>query len=68
MCLLVEWPSYGRKDEDRDRTMTAVAEVVWHGLRDSFPMAWTVWWALIIGFAISAIVQAWVPQIGRAHV
>jgi uncharacterized membrane protein YraQ (UPF0718 family)/YHS domain-containing protein len=25
-------------------------------------MAWTVWWALVLGFAISAIVQAWVPR------
>jgi len=25
-------------------------------------MAWTVWWALVFGFAISAIVQAWVPR------
>ena len=25
-------------------------------------MAWAVWWALVIGFAISAIVQAWVPR------
>src|SRR5436190_597524 len=25
-------------------------------------MAWEVWWALVIGFAISAIVQAWVPR------
>jgi uncharacterized protein len=37
-------------------------EVIWHGLRDSFLMAWTVWWALVFGFAISAIVQAWVPR------
>jgi uncharacterized protein len=36
--------------------------VVWHGLRDSFLMAWEVWWALVLGFAISAIVQAWVPS------
>ena len=39
-----------------------VLEVVWHGLRDSFLMAWQVWWALVLGFAISAIVQAWVPR------
>ena len=39
-----------------------VLEVVWHGLRDSFLMAWEVWWALVLGFAISAIVQAWVPR------
>ncbi|MGA9875011.1 MAG: permease [Solirubrobacteraceae bacterium] len=25
-------------------------------------MAWTVWWALVFGFAISAIVQAWIPR------
>jgi uncharacterized protein len=37
-------------------------EVIWHGLRDSFLMAWTVWWALVFGFAISAMVQAWVPR------
>jgi uncharacterized protein len=39
-----------------------VLEVIWHGLRDSFLMAWEVWWALVFGFAISAIVQAWVPR------
>src|SRR6201984_912404 len=39
-----------------------VLEVCWHGLRDSFLMAWEVWWALVLGFAISAIVQAWVPR------
>src|SRR5207248_3731473 len=36
--------------------------VVWHGLRDAFLMAWQVWWALVLGFALSAIVQAWVPR------
>ena len=39
-----------------------VLDVVWHSLRDSFLMAWQVWWALVLGFAISAIVQAWVPR------
>jgi uncharacterized membrane protein YraQ (UPF0718 family)/YHS domain-containing protein len=39
-----------------------VPDVIWHGLRDSFLMAWEVWWALVLGFAISAIVQAWVPR------
>src|SRR5256714_15306639 len=45
-----------------------VLEVIWHGLSDSFLMAWEVWWALVFGFAISGIVQAWVPreQIERA--
>ncbi len=37
-------------------------EVIWHGLRDAFLMAWTVWWALVLGFAISAVVQTWVPR------
>jgi uncharacterized membrane protein YraQ (UPF0718 family)/YHS domain-containing protein len=37
-------------------------DVIWHGLRDSFLMAWEVWWALVLGFTISAIVQAWVPR------
>jgi len=32
------------------------------GLRDAFLMAWQVWWALVLGFALSAIVQAWVPR------
>src|ERR1700734_3538703 len=36
--------------------------VIWHGLRDSFLMAWEVWWALVLGFTISAIVQAWGPR------
>src|SRR5438132_13322320 len=37
-------------------------DVVWHGLKDSFLMAWEVWWALVLGFFISSIVQAWVPR------
>src|SRR5579884_2577208 len=37
-------------------------DVLWHGIKDSFLMAWEVWWALVLGFAISAIVQAWVPR------
>ncbi|HTA37232.1 MAG TPA: permease, partial [Solirubrobacteraceae bacterium] len=37
-------------------------ETLWHGLSNALLMAWTVWWALVFGFAISAIVQAWVPR------
>jgi uncharacterized protein len=37
-------------------------DVIWNGLKDSFLMAWEVWWALVFGFGISAIVQAWVPR------
>ena len=36
--------------------------VIGEGFKDAFLMAWTVWWALVFGFAISAIVQAWVPR------
>ncbi len=32
------------------------------GLSNAFLMAWEVWWALVLGFLISAIVQAWVPR------
>src|SRR5215210_6993626 len=32
------------------------------GLWNAFRMAWEVWWALVLGFAISGIVQAWVPR------
>ncbi|MGH2893474.1 MAG: permease, partial [Solirubrobacteraceae bacterium] len=42
--------------------MTGVLDVLWHGVRDALLMAWEVWWALVLGFAISAIVQAWVPR------
>jgi uncharacterized protein len=36
--------------------------VLLDGLKDAFLMAYEVWWALVLGFAISAIVQAWVPR------
>jgi uncharacterized membrane protein YraQ (UPF0718 family)/YHS domain-containing protein len=32
------------------------------GLVNAFRMAWEVWWALALGFLLSAIVQAWVPR------
>ncbi|HEX4623523.1 MAG TPA: permease [Solirubrobacteraceae bacterium] len=32
------------------------------GLKNTFLMAYEVWWALVLGFAISAVVQAWVPR------
>src|SRR3954453_2399254 len=37
-------------------------DVVAHALKDAFLMAWEVWWALVLGFVFSAIVQAWVPR------
>jgi uncharacterized membrane protein YraQ (UPF0718 family)/YHS domain-containing protein len=42
--------------------MSSVLNVIWHGLRDAFLMGWEVWWALVFGFFISAVVQAWVPR------
>jgi uncharacterized protein len=39
-----------------------VFDVIWNGLKDSFLMAWEVWWALVLGFGISAVVQAWIPR------
>src|SRR5450755_4778975 len=42
--------------------MSSVLNVIGSGFRDAFLMAWEVWWALVLGFAISAIVQAWVPR------
>jgi uncharacterized membrane protein YraQ (UPF0718 family)/YHS domain-containing protein len=32
------------------------------GFENAFFMAYEVWWALVLGFAVSAIVQAWVPR------
>ena len=32
------------------------------GLTNGLRMVWEVWWALVFGFALSAIVQAWVPR------
>jgi uncharacterized protein len=42
--------------------MTSVVDFIWHVVRDGLLMAWEVWWALVLGFAISAIIQAWVPR------
>src|SRR4051794_9738934 len=42
--------------------MADIASKVADGLWNAVLMAWEVWWALVLGFAISAIVQAWVPR------
>jgi uncharacterized membrane protein YraQ (UPF0718 family)/YHS domain-containing protein len=39
-----------------------VLDFVGSVLKDSLLMVWQVWWALVLGFAISAVVQAWVPR------
>ncbi|HEX3609134.1 MAG TPA: permease [Solirubrobacterales bacterium] len=42
--------------------MTDVLSTIAEGFKQSLLMAYEVWWALVLGFAISAIVQAWVPR------
>ena len=32
------------------------------GIENALRMAWEVWWALVLGFTLSGIVQAWVPR------
>jgi uncharacterized protein len=44
-----------------------VLETIWQGLENAFLMAWAVWWALVLGFAISGVVQAWVPRSRIQH-
>jgi uncharacterized membrane protein YraQ (UPF0718 family)/YHS domain-containing protein len=38
--------------------LSAIGDVLWN----AFQMAWEVTWALVLGFALSGIVQAWVPR------
>jgi len=42
--------------------MSEVISKLGEGLWNAFLMAWEVWWALVLGFFISAVVQAWVPR------
>ncbi|MDQ5820437.1 MAG: permease [Actinomycetota bacterium] len=39
-----------------------IARTIGDGLWNAFQMAWEVGWALVLGFVLSAIVQAWVPR------
>ena len=42
--------------------MIDALDKIGEGLTNAGLMAWEVWWALVLGFAISAVVQAWVPR------
>src|SRR4051794_20246382 len=42
--------------------MSDVLRTVADGLANGFLMAYQVWWALVLGFVVSAVVQAWVPR------
>jgi uncharacterized protein len=39
-----------------------VLRTVGEGLVNAGLMAWEVWWALVLGFLLSAMVQAWAPR------
>jgi uncharacterized protein len=39
-----------------------VLRTIGDGLVNAAEMAYEVWWALVLGFLVSAIVQAWVPR------
>ena len=42
--------------------MNSVLSKLGDGLWNAVLMAWEVWWALVLGFLVSAVVQAWVPR------
>jgi uncharacterized membrane protein YraQ (UPF0718 family)/YHS domain-containing protein len=39
-----------------------IVDQIGQGLWNAFSMFWEVWWALVLGFLLSGIVQAWVPR------
>ena len=39
-----------------------VLNEIGRGLWNSLQMAWEVWWALVLGFLLSGVIQAWVPR------
>jgi hypothetical protein len=42
--------------------MADVLSTILEGIEQSLLMAYGVWWALVLGFAISGVVQAWIPR------
>jgi uncharacterized membrane protein YraQ (UPF0718 family)/YHS domain-containing protein len=42
--------------------VAGILETIADGLGNALMMAYEVWWALVLGFLVSAIVQAWVPR------
>ena len=42
-------------------------ELIGEGFWNAFQMAWEVWWALILGFLLSGVVQAWIPRERMEH-
>src|SRR6185436_2584950 len=39
-----------------------VLQTIADGVANAALMAYEVWWALVLGFLVSAVVQAWVPR------
>src|SRR6185503_19190837 len=39
-----------------------VLSAIGDGLANAGRMAWEVWWALVLGFALSGVVQAYIPR------
>jgi uncharacterized membrane protein YraQ (UPF0718 family)/YHS domain-containing protein len=56
---------------DRGRRATVFRVHVFHeiglGLWNAFRMFWEVWWALVLGFGLSGVVQAWIPRTRLDH-
>src|SRR5213596_3770096 len=42
--------------------MARLLDWIGDGLWNAFQMAWEVGWALVLGFALSGVVQAWIPR------
>ena len=42
--------------------MRGILDTLADGLGNALMMAYEVWWALVLGFLVSAVVQAWVPR------
>jgi uncharacterized protein len=42
--------------------VAGILETIADGLGNALMMAYEVWWALVLGFFVSAVVQAWVPR------
>ena len=42
--------------------MDVILDNLVRGLKQAALMSYQVWWALVLGFAISGVVQAWVPR------
>jgi uncharacterized membrane protein YraQ (UPF0718 family)/YHS domain-containing protein len=51
-----------RRASGQEQQVGNIIDTIGKGLGNTALMAWQVWWALVLGFAISAIVQAWVPR------